>query len=542
MLINTTRIMKTRILLSESFSLKLLFVLPLIILIVAAVSSCTAGRKAVRANTEVAPPPPPPQAPLPPRLDPSMRPGEIEETQTYTVVEEMPQFPGGDQAILKYIAENTRYPKEAKEKGIQGRVIVRMIIDENGMVSDAVVLRGVNLLLDAEAIRVVNSLPPFTPGKQGGVNVPVYYMIPITFALSNNAPKMPVQFEVIGNDTLYSVAEVSPQITGEYGTLKKFKDKNVNYPDDLKNLGIEGFVIANFIVEKDGSVTDIKIERGASPSLDAEALRVLKLLPKMLPAKVNGKPVKYRYTTAFNFLVNPVTAPDYKEGEPFVVVEEMPMFPGGDSCLLAYLSQNTKYPETAKINMIEGRVIIRFCVTKTGGTDRISVLRGVDPELDAEAIRVVSTLPAFKPGKQGGKPVDVWYMVPISFALDKNSMNLKSNSSEKSLPITPQNEPEQYDEAPVFTGGEIEMYKFINSNIKYPVSAKEKKVEGKVILNICVNTSGVVDEVTVLKGVDPELDAEAVRVVKMLPQWKPGKLEGKPVKVRYPLTVSYKLK
>jgi protein TonB len=104
--------------------------------------------------------------------------------------------------------------------------------------------------------------------------------------------------------------------------------------------------------------------------------------------------------------------------EPFVVVEEMPMFPGGDSTLLSYISHNTKYPESSKTNKIQGKVIVRFCVTALGSIDRISVLRGVNPELDAEAVRVVSSLPAFKPGKQGGKAVPVWYMVPIEFSLE----------------------------------------------------------------------------------------------------------------------------
>jgi len=105
------------------------------------------------------------------------------------------------------------------------------------------------------------------------------------------------------------------------------------------------------------------------------------------------------------------------EATPFVVVEEMPMFPGGDAELLKYIADNTNYPEIAKENNIQGRVIVRFCVTSKGGVSQVSILKGVDPELDAEAIRVVNTLPAFKPGKQGGKPVPVWYMVPITFTL-----------------------------------------------------------------------------------------------------------------------------
>lgn len=105
------------------------------------------------------------------------------------------------------------------------------------------------------------------------------------------------------------------------------------------------------------------------------------------------------------------------EPEPFVIVEEMPMFPGGDVALLNYIAENTVYPEIAKENNIQGRVIVRFCVTSKGAVNQVSVMKGVDPELDAEAVRVVNTLPTFIPGKQGGKPVPVWFSVPITFTL-----------------------------------------------------------------------------------------------------------------------------
>jgi protein TonB len=105
------------------------------------------------------------------------------------------------------------------------------------------------------------------------------------------------------------------------------------------------------------------------------------------------------------------------EAIPFVVVEEMPQFPGGDVALLKYIMEHTQYPEVAKENNIQGKVIVRFCVTSKGGVSQVSILKGVDPELDKEAIRVVNTLPTFRPGKQGGKPVPVWYMVPITFTL-----------------------------------------------------------------------------------------------------------------------------
>ena len=87
--------------------------------------------------------------------------------------------------------------------------------------------------------------------------------------------------------------------------------------------------------------------------------------------------------------------------EPFTVAEQMPVFTGGDASLLQYLAENTVYPENAKNKGIQGRVIVRFCITERGTVSRVSVLNSVDPELDAEAVRVVKTLPAFNPGKTG---------------------------------------------------------------------------------------------------------------------------------------------
>lgn len=114
-------------------------------------------------------------------------------------------------------------------------------------------------------------------------------------------------------------------------------------------------------------------------------------------------------------------AAEVQEAEPeqevFYVVEESPMFPGGDAEIQRYIGENVVYPEVAKENNIQGRVVLKFCVTETGGVDLVSILKGVDPELDAEVIRVVKTLPKFKPGKQGGKPVRVWYTIPILFKL-----------------------------------------------------------------------------------------------------------------------------
>ena len=101
----------------------------------------------------------------------------------------------------------------------------------------------------------------------------------------------------------------------------------------------------------------------------------------------------------------------------WVEVDEMPVFPNGDSALLKYIGDNVKYPEVAKKEGIQGRVIVRFCITSRGNVTSCGILKSVSPEIDAESLRVIESLPDFEPGKVDGKPVSVWYMVPITFAL-----------------------------------------------------------------------------------------------------------------------------
>lgn len=107
-----------------------------------------------------------------------------------------------------------------------------------------------------------------------------------------------------------------------------------------------------------------------------------------------------------------------KEQEPFFKVEEDPSFPGGTQALLKFIYDNVIYPQIAVENNIQGRVIVKFCVTATGSVNQISVVKGLDAEVDKEVIRVVGLLPAFKPGKQSGKPVPVWFILPVAFKLN----------------------------------------------------------------------------------------------------------------------------
>jgi TonB family protein len=525
-------IMITKIKINPAVILKILVVFPLSVFLIFATISCSGSRKAAKTQKESPPPPPPPSPP------------EVSDG-TYTIVEQMPVYPGGDTALIGFISRNIKYPKEAKDKKIEGRVIVRFCVTSEGKVTKIQVIRGVDPLLDAEAVRVIGMMAEWKPGLQGGKPVNVWYSVPVTFSLSGGS-LFPPKYRVYGNDTIYFSPKEPSQFPGGKEALSKFKSDNLKIPTDIVNAGFSGNVILSFLVGTDGKLSNISIAGGVSPSIDAEALRVVRMMPAWDPGKENGRPVITRQSVYFNFY------PEVPEGEVprevFVVVEEMPQYPGGDTALMNFIFKNVQYPKDAREKGIQGRVIIRFAVNYLGGIEQVGVIRGVDPLLDAEAIRVIKMLPEWKPGKQGGKPVNVWYSIPVSFALKGDDLP-KDKSADNIAPPPPPPPPPAppvtplvtgYDEPPLFPGGEKAIFKFIESNRKYPQPARDKNITGTVKVRFLVTETGKVERVTVMSSVEPLLDAEALRIINLMPQWQPGKLQGKPVSVTYTIPVSFK--
>ena len=110
------------------------------------------------------------------------KPKEVKE-EIHTLVEQMPQFPGGDAALMKYLSSHINYPPMAAENNVQGKVILQFVVEKDGRVGEVKIARSVDKDLDKEAIRVVKSLPKFTPGRQNGYPVRVWYTLPVNFKL-----------------------------------------------------------------------------------------------------------------------------------------------------------------------------------------------------------------------------------------------------------------------------------------------------------------------------------------------------------------------
>jgi TonB family protein len=374
-----------------------------------------------------------------------------EDTNTiYDVAEQMPQFPGGEEALMKYITGHIHYPIIAFENGVQGRVICRFAVNRNGEISRVEILRSLDPACDKESIRVIKTLPKFIPAKQNGVNVSVWYTLPVIFNLET-AKKQ--------NTSSISKADSVDIIQG-VGKFEPTKN-DIPQPDD--------FIDKFEFIDKDGI---------------------------------------YKY------------------------VEEWPHFPGGDYALMNYIIKNVKYPETKKD--IHGTVVVHTEITKTGEIGRVEIFKPLDPALDQETVRVVKSLPKWTPGKHNGENVNVWYIIPVKFM--PNQEDLKANNFREHTEIY-----ESVKQMPQFPGGEKELLSYISKNLVYPPSAKQKNIQGDVYVRFVVLDTGKPDKMEVVRSLSPDCDAEAMRIVKSFPNWIPGKLEGKNVNVYYTISVPFKL-
>lgn len=195
-----------------------------------------------------------------------------DDEQVFTTVEQMPKLNGDMDSLHNEI----KYPPEAYEQEVEGRVILQFVVNKNGKAQNIKALRGIGSGLDKEAKRLIKEAN-FTPGKQRGEPVNVQMSLPIRFKLSEHeppkqkedSPSPPKEEE---KDDFFVAVEDMPQLKGGLGYLQK----KFEYPEMARNAGIEGRVLVQFIVNKQGKVENPKVIRGIRGGCDKEALRVVK--------------------------------------------------------------------------------------------------------------------------------------------------------------------------------------------------------------------------------------------------------------------------
>ena len=339
------------------------------------------------------------------------------------------------------------------------------------------------------------------------------------------------------------------------------KDKLVNYKGvvvDKDGKAVEG---AEFFIDGDHKLPQGQsyvTEKNGNFSFKAfENAKMIVIWKK--DGKMMGLPVAVNKENNSNmkivmdreWLNPPANDPD---NPVFEVVEQMPEFPdGGMSGLMQFLSKNIQYPINAQKNHTQGRVTVQFVVDKDGSISEPGIIRGVDPDLDGEAIRVISLMPKWKPGMQKGQPVRVRYTVPVMFRLSDDGQKEEYKPIPKIdetvvVGYTPKQVPTEEDPVfevvenmPEFPGGMGGLMQYLSKNIKYPVEAQKAGTQGRVMIQVIIDKNGNITNPKVIQPVDPLLDTEAIRVTANMPKWKPGTQRGMPVNVKYTFPIVFRL-
>jgi protein TonB len=222
--------------------------------------------------------------------------------------------------------------------------------------------------------------------------------------------KSTASFSVIGGMALFIIMVTAFSFSSQPGTATP--------GDIIVVLEMSDPLIAKVLpAEKKPPENPVNTIRNLKPEVTEDTTEITVFIPtndQLLTIAPTGNP-----GDSIAVSDNPEPVPPEKK-EPFIYVEEMPSFPGGEPALFKYIGENLNYPLDAQKNNIQGKVILKFVVNADGSADRVEILRSVDPLLDNEATRVIKSLPRFKPGKQGGVAVPVWFTLPVSFKLEEN--------------------------------------------------------------------------------------------------------------------------
>ena len=203
-----------------------------------------------------------------------------------------------------------------------------------------------------------------------------------------------------------------------------------------------------------------------------------------------------------------------------------PSFPGGDAALLRYIQDHIQYPQNGVD--AQGTVVVEALIKADGQVADVHVTRHLHPDFDAEAVRVIKSLPRFNPAlADGHRPIDSWLTIPIKFQMLAPDYPA-TDTADHTLATMPQ-----------FPGGPQAMVQFLSTHLSYPSQAVRDGLQGTVLLTLQVLPDGTVGQVTVRQSLSPECDREAIRVVRLMPRFIPGTREGKPAAFYITLPITF---
>ena len=411
-----------------------------------------------------------------------------DEEQPYIKVQQMPTFQGGDlNAYRNWMQSQLQYPKEAKDKGIKGRVIFSFVVEKDGSVSNFDALQATDKILVDEVERVFKLTPKWEPGKQNGKAVRVKFTVPIVFtgddvAVYNRVFSQGTPLSEMSKDAESAVGEVSGRVI----------DAKTKKP------------IPDVILLINGA--------GVGTTSDASGCYSLKKLPEgkytFITSCVGYKSVKkdFEVSSKKSAEVN------FELEEQAVAVDEIVVDKNKTAAQSLSNVEKALFEKDNTIVLIDG---------KEGKIDDIDVD-------DIESFTVLKGEQATKIYGEKGKNGVV--LITTKKAAQANKQQPAQEAFIK------------VESMPTFQGGDLNGYRnWVQSQLQYPKEAKDKGVQGRVIFSFVVEKDGSVSEFKVLNTPDKIFSAEVERVFKLTPKWEPGKQNGKAVRVKFTVPITFTL-
>ena len=437
---------------------------------------------------------------------------EDDDDKVYQVCEKAPEFPGGMDAMMKYLYENIKYPAEAEAAGKDGRATVQFIVKKDGSIGNVEIIRssGDNSL-DTEAIRVIASMPKWNPGTQGGKPVNVKFTLPVVFKVQKPVKKQ--------SDTLTELDDKGSVLVPNAHNMAIVINGRFYDGDNLKDIQLKS--------EDIESMTVVSIDQ-----LTGKDHEKCKALGKKGVIYIDMK--KYRFNTLGD------------NEEVFMVCEQQPEFPGGAREMMKWLSSNIKYPKAARDINVQGKIYVTFIVKADGA---ITGVRAVNSEYSSNNAKVqdamnleshlqhcqaaVNLLENDMKGlekdiadwereskvlQENGASADI--LERRREELEKARAELERSKKRVSQAKNELEDAQQMLMAATNELGDVVVNAYKNSN--------SESITGKELLEL--NKTAIV-----------ALADEAVRVVRAMPKWNPGMQGGKPVNVQHTLPIMFRL-
>ncbi len=443
----------------------------------------------------------------------------------------VPQFPGGTDALMKYLASNIKYPEDAKAAGKQGKVYLAFTVKSDGSIANVSVIRSAgHKSLDNEALRVVKAMPKWTPGTKDGKAVDIKYTLPVAFMLPAEKKSNKI---AIGDGSVVVDTDIKDKalivVDGKVydGDLKDLETSPIAHIEVIKNSALTAELKEKYNAKEYEGIILITTVAGESSSA--------------------GDGVKRNVPSDAPFVLFDDDGSAGGEGNVIQICEKMPEFPGGMNELMKWLCGNIKYPKAARDINAQGKVFVKFVVMADGSISNAEVMRC---DFSSDYSEVSAAEQMAKEIERGKFTIEVLendcrdFERHIKDYERKLAVLEKDSVSEKVL----NRRREELEEAQKLLEEErariVKLKRVVAQ--KEEALAKSRKELDEIVVAAYKNNKGETlsaDKAMALRAAaENALKAEAVRVVAAMPKWNPGTEGGKAVNVQFMLPIQFRLR